>query len=640
MRLLALYAAASWASLFWIDGILSWQLTPGPATTRVGRVLQRELLAVAALSHVRRDGARRARGVRRDQHDGHRARAARCADPRARRGSRSPMVAMPLLALWYLAVIPRRQPVVAARRQRRDDDVRRDRGRRVAADRRVRGRRAGRASGCTSAARRRRCCSRSRSARPRPASSCARARASRTRARRAVLELDPPVRGRGSCARAARSPTIRIRCATRRATRPPQLVRGAKVERALCDACHTMHGAQRARRADAHVDRRPAAPQHREAAATPRASCRRSPATPTTSRRSSQLLALGSAPARRRRGRSTRGRRRRSRAGSTEARAAVIWPFDDGGAVLVLYVATLALHAAFVGYVVAPAPRTALRPPRRRVAEIVRDRLPFMLGCGITAGVAPLLFVQLLYQQRFYTANLLLGPRWLAVVPALIVGFYALYLAKHAPQRWRPRRARDRARVLRVRRVVVERAARADARRRRVARVLRRGATLFTERRDRAAARRPRRRDGRDVRDWSRRGRRMPPRGAGSRVIALFARARHARGAAWLVRAPGSRSTARRSRGCRARGRARRRVSPRGRSACARAAAIARSRSRPPAARRAASRRSSCARRRGSRCSRHRTRSQTARAARGCSRLALAAGALAVAWVLWLARRG
>jgi hypothetical protein len=60
----------------------------------------------------------------------------------------------------------------------------------------------------------------------------------------------------------------------------------------------------------------------------------------------------------------------------------------------------------------------------------VRDRLPFMLGCGITAGVAPLLFLQLLHQKRFYTANLLLGPRWMAVVPALIVGFYALYAAK------------------------------------------------------------------------------------------------------------------------------------------------------------------------------------------------------------------
>src|SRR3954469_18893300 len=29
MRLLALYATASWFSLFWINGILSWQLTPG-----------------------------------------------------------------------------------------------------------------------------------------------------------------------------------------------------------------------------------------------------------------------------------------------------------------------------------------------------------------------------------------------------------------------------------------------------------------------------------------------------------------------------------------------------------------------------------------------------------------------------------
>src|SRR3954466_2456503 len=29
IRLLALYATASWMSLFWINGILSWQLTPG-----------------------------------------------------------------------------------------------------------------------------------------------------------------------------------------------------------------------------------------------------------------------------------------------------------------------------------------------------------------------------------------------------------------------------------------------------------------------------------------------------------------------------------------------------------------------------------------------------------------------------------
>ena len=110
-----------------------------------------------------------------------------------------------------------------------------------------------------------------------------------------------------------------------------------------------------------------------------------------------------------------------------------MWPFDRDP-VLVLYVLTLALHAVFVGYVVAGTAYALVR--RDAVADTIRDRLPFMLGCGITAGVAPLLFVQLLHQRRFYTANLLLGPRWMAIVPALIAGFYALYLAKKS-DRWR-----------------------------------------------------------------------------------------------------------------------------------------------------------------------------------------------------------
>jgi hypothetical protein len=113
----------------------------------------------------------------------------------------------------------------------------------------------------------------------------------------------------------------------------------------------------------------------------------------------------------------------------------MIWPFDGpSGGVLALYIATLALHAAFVSYVVAGSAYALVR--RDATADDIRSRLPFMLGCGITAGVAPLLFVQLLHQHRFYTAHLLAGPRGLAIVPALIVGFYGLYLAKSSP-RWR-----------------------------------------------------------------------------------------------------------------------------------------------------------------------------------------------------------
>lgn len=118
-----------------------------------------------------------------------------------------------------------------------------------------------------------------------------------------------------------------------------------------------------------------------------------------------------------------------------------MWPFtiDGHGLWLVLYLLTFCLHAVFVGYVLVGtvyALIQAVREVEDPLAEQIRDRLPFMLGCGITAGVAPLLFIQLLYQRHFYSANLIMGPRWGAVVPALIAGFYALYIAKSS-LKWR-----------------------------------------------------------------------------------------------------------------------------------------------------------------------------------------------------------
>jgi len=119
----------------------------------------------------------------------------------------------------------------------------------------------------------------------------------------------------------------------------------------------------------------------------------------------------------------------------------MIWPFagDLESVWLALYLLSFALHAIFVSYVAVGSGYALFAAVRRSadpLAARVRDWLPFMLGAGITAGVGPLLFLQLLHQRRFYTANLLLGPRWGAVVPALILGFYALYLAK-ASERWR-----------------------------------------------------------------------------------------------------------------------------------------------------------------------------------------------------------
>jgi hypothetical protein len=106
-----------------------------------------------------------------------------------------------------------------------------------------------------------------------------------------------------------------------------------------------------------------------------------------------------------------------------------------------LYAVTLVAHILMMGYVVAGTAFAGADALLRRrdatanasaptVAPLLRDWLPFALGAAITAGVAPLLFVQVLYKRGFYTANLLLFHRWMALVPVLIIGFYLLYLLK------------------------------------------------------------------------------------------------------------------------------------------------------------------------------------------------------------------
>ncbi|GMV95890.1 MAG: hypothetical protein AMXMBFR83_02590 [Phycisphaerae bacterium] len=109
---------------------------------------------------------------------------------------------------------------------------------------------------------------------------------------------------------------------------------------------------------------------------------------------------------------------------------------------VVLYIVTLLLHVAFMAYVLAGAIllgaaglRGMLGPTSRPsawtpVTTVLKDWMPFVLSAAITAGVAPLLFVQILYQQEFYTANLLSFHRWMAILPVLIVAFYLLYLLK------------------------------------------------------------------------------------------------------------------------------------------------------------------------------------------------------------------
>ena len=54
--------------------------------------------------------------------------------------------------------------------------------------------------------------------------------------------------------------------------------------------------------------------------------------------------------------------------------------------------------------------------------------LPVAIAAAVTLGVAPLLFVQVLYGRLFFTSSILMAWLWLAVVPLVIVAYYGAYL--------------------------------------------------------------------------------------------------------------------------------------------------------------------------------------------------------------------
>ena len=77
--------------------------------------------------------------------------------------------------------------------------------------------------------------------------------------------------------------------------------------------------------------------------------------------------------------------------------------------------------------------------PRGALAGRLMTVNGYGISLTITTGVAPLLFVQVLYQQYFYTATILIAGVWLAFLLLLTLGYYAAYLYKFrgAPTRSR-----------------------------------------------------------------------------------------------------------------------------------------------------------------------------------------------------------
>lgn len=106
----------------------------------------------------------------------------------------------------------------------------------------------------------------------------------------------------------------------------------------------------------------------------------------------------------------------------------------------VLLVAGFLFHAIFMNIVLGGTPIMVLTEwiAQRtqnlhfvRLGKTLAALLPGAMALAVVLGVAPLLFVQILYGQLMYTAAILIGNVWAMVIVMLIVGYYGLYLFKY-----------------------------------------------------------------------------------------------------------------------------------------------------------------------------------------------------------------
>ncbi len=100
-----------------------------------------------------------------------------------------------------------------------------------------------------------------------------------------------------------------------------------------------------------------------------------------------------------------------------------------------LYILTLVLHIIFMNYILGGTFIVMLNewfagkdPKVAKANSILVKVMPFSLSLAITMGVAPLLFVQVMYGQFFYSANIMMGGFWLLLLALVTIAFYMIYV--------------------------------------------------------------------------------------------------------------------------------------------------------------------------------------------------------------------
>lgn len=97
---------------------------------------------------------------------------------------------------------------------------------------------------------------------------------------------------------------------------------------------------------------------------------------------------------------------------------------------LTFFLHMLAMNWVLGGSVIAAVTRLTSRPGSRGrdLVAIFTRSMPVAVAATITLGVAPLLFIQVLYGRLLFTSSVLMAWFWLSVIPLLTIAYYVVYV--------------------------------------------------------------------------------------------------------------------------------------------------------------------------------------------------------------------
>jgi hypothetical protein len=105
---------------------------------------------------------------------------------------------------------------------------------------------------------------------------------------------------------------------------------------------------------------------------------------------------------------------------------------------LTFFLHLLAMNAALGGAILGAVARlrgTGGHAHAARLATRLSTFLPVAISLAVTFGVAPLLFLQVIYGRAFFVSSVLMAFFWIAVIPTLVLAYYGAYFLSYRGRR-------------------------------------------------------------------------------------------------------------------------------------------------------------------------------------------------------------